>query len=189
MIGKLYTTAALEHPLDLFGQMLAQAPFAVWVADRDGRVLLFNEAMKRLVGIDDPERVLESYNIFRDPVAKTQGLIPSIRKVLKGEVVQTVVMLDLAQEPFGASGKAFPKSFYVRSRYFPLEGGHGTPDYVVVVIEDITRDYREDLELSRTARELETANTEILGREKDIIALKSRVRLLTAQLTALREHL
>ena len=49
MIPQLYTSAPLLEPLDLFGQMLAQAPFALWMADREGKVFLFNEAMRDLV--------------------------------------------------------------------------------------------------------------------------------------------
>lgn len=187
MIPKLYSPAALPEPLDLFGQMLAQAPFAVWVADHDGKVVLFNEAMKNLVNIDDPDRVLATYNIFEDPIATSQGLVPYIKRVLSGQVIQTVVMMDLAQENFSAAAKTNPKVFYVRCLYFPLKDDDGRFEYVVQMIENITQDYMEDLDLSRSANELETANTEIVAREKEIIAFKKRVRLLKVQLAELEK--
>jgi len=189
MIPKLYTPASLPDPLDLFGQLLAQAPFAVWMADRDGKVILFNEAMKNLVNIEDPESVLASYNVFEDPIAKSQGLVPYIKRVLDGQVIETVVMMDLSRENFSRAAKTDPKVFYVRCVYFPLKDERGDFEYVVQMIENITQDYMEDLELSRSAHELETANAEILAREKEIISLKKRVRLLRVQLSELEKGL
>src|SRR5690349_10002288 len=125
MIHKFLTPTVLTDPLDLFGQMLAQAPFAVWMADREGKVILFNEAMRSLLNIDDPERVLASYNIFADPIAKAQGLVPYIKRVLTGQVIQTVVMMDLSQENFSAKAKTDPKVVYVRCLYFPLKDERG----------------------------------------------------------------
>lgn len=187
MIPKLYTPAPLTEPLDLFGQMLAQAPFAIWMADRDGKVVMFNEAMRNLVGIDDPDRVLEKYNIFEDPIAKSQGLIPYIRRVLTGQVIETVVMMDLSQEDFNAAAKADPKVFYVRCLYFPLKDERGDFEYVVQLVENITQDYMEDLDLSRSANELETASAEILKCEKEIISFKKKARALTLQRDALKK--
>ena len=189
MINKLYSATALPDPLDLFGQMLAQTPVAIWMADRDGKIILFNEAMKSLVDISDPEKVLQSYNIFEDPIAKSQGLVPYIRRVLTGQLIETVVMMDLSREPFGSDLNKGPKVFYVRCQYFPLKNDLGEFEYVVVMIENITDDYLEDLELSRSANELETANAEIMSREKEIIALKRRVHALTLQLAGLKESL
>ena len=188
MIPKLYTPAALTDPLDLFGQMLAQAPFAVWMADRDGKVILFNEAMRNLVDIQDPDRVLATYNIFDDPIAKAQGLVPYIKRVLTGQVIETVVMMDLSQEDFSAAAKTDPKVFYVRCLYFPLKDDHGDFEYVVQMVENITRDYMEDLELSRSAHDLESANAEIIAREKEIMGLKKRVRALNIQASELRKR-
>lgn len=182
MIPKLYSPAALPDPLDLFGQMLAHAPFAVWMADREGKVLLFNEAMRNLVNVDDPDRVLADYNIFDDPIAKSQGLVPYIKRVLSGQVIETVVMMDLSREHFSKKAETDPKVFYVRCTYFPLKDDRGDFEYVVQMVENITQDYMEDLELSRSAHDLETANAEIVTREQEIIALKKRVRLLKLQL-------
>ncbi|GEM_PF-3141112 len=186
MIPKLYTSAPLPEPLDLFGQMLAQAPFALWMADREGRVFLFNEAMRNLVGIDDPDRILGSYNIFKDPIAASQGLIPYIKRVLDGQVIQTVVMMDLSQEDFGKKSEEEPKVFYVRCLYFPLKDGHGSFEYVVMMVENITEEYLEDISLSRTAHELETANKEIVERERTITELKRRQKALREQLSNLQ---
>lgn len=184
MIPKLYTAVTLPEPLDLFGQLLAQAPFAVWIADQDGKVVMFNESMRNLVGIDDPERILEHYNIFEDPIATAQGLVPYIKRVLSGQVIQTVVMMDLARENFGSQNHEAPKVFYVRCLYFPIRDGANNSEYVVMLVENITQDYLEDLALSRAARELENANREILRREDRIIALKNRLRELKRRLEA-----
>lgn len=186
MIPRLYTPTALPDPLDLFGQMLAQAPFAVWLADRDGRVFLFNEAMRALLDIDDPARIFDRYNIFQDPIALGQGLVPYIKRVLQGQVIQTVVMMDMSQEDFGAKNGKEPKVFYVRCLYFPLKNDHGDFTYVVSVIENITQDYLEDLEVSRKALALQAANREIVEREREIAALKRRKTALERQLRDLK---
>lgn len=186
MIPKLYTSASLPEPLDLFGQMLAQAPFALWMADRDGQVFLFNEAMRNLVGIEDSSKVLGRYNIFKDPIAASQGLIPYIKRVLDGQVIQTVVMMDMSQEDFGGSNAQDPKVFYVRCLYFPLKDDQGRFEYIVMMVENITQEYLEDISLSRTAHELETANKDIIGREKRISDLKRRQKALQLQLSRLQ---
>ncbi|HJV33123.1 MAG TPA: PAS domain-containing protein [Patescibacteria group bacterium] len=186
MIPKLYTSAALPEPLDLFGQMLAQAPFAVWMSDREGQVFLFNEAMRNLVDIDDPSKVLGRYNIFKDPIAVAQGLVPYIKRVLEGQVIQTVVMMDLSQEDFGGKSAQEPKVFYVRCLYFPLKDDQGRFEYVVMTVENITQEYLEDITLSRTAHELEAANKDIIGREKRIVELKRRQKALQIQLAKLK---
>lgn len=183
MIPKLYTLTALPDELDLFGQLIAQAPFAVWIADRDGNILLFNEAMRALAGIDDAEQVLERYNIFEDPIAKSQKLVPHIKKVLEGQVVRTVVMLDLSQENFGS--KKDPKVHYVRSVYFPIKDHYGDSEYVVTLIENITQEYLEDLALSKASRELRERQEEIIEQEKAIARAKARVVRLREQLKSL----
>lgn len=187
MIPKLYSLVETTDPLDLFGQMLAQAPFAVWMADRDGNVIVFNEAMRNLARIDDPARVFKAYNLFEDPVAKTQGLVPYIKRVLTGQVIETVVAMDLNREDFAEKTGDGAEVRYVRCLYFPLKDDHGAFDYVVQTVEDVTQEYMEDLELSRAARQLETANAEIVRREKEIIDLKKRVRVLKLQASELRK--
>lgn len=186
MIPKLYSPTQLPEPLDLFGQLVAQAPFAVWVADRDGDVILFNEAMRNLVDIKDPEKVLEHYNIFEDPIAKSQGLIPYIKKVLEGQVVQTVVMLDLSREHFG--DKKSPKVYYVRALYFPLKDHYGEPEYVVTLIENITPDYLMDLAYSKTSHDLEQRQHEVVEQEKEIQRRKKDIETLRAQIEKLEKR-
>ncbi len=189
MIPKLYTLSTLPDPLDLFGQLLAQAPFAVWVADKTGKVVLFNEAMRNLVGIDDPEGILETYNIFEDPIATAQGLVPYIKRVLTGQIIQTVVMMDLSRENFGKKNHSAPKVFYVRCLYFPIKDETNNFEYVVMMVENITQAYLEDLALTKTAHEMEAANRDILERENRIIQMKKRILILRQQLAKLQKPL
>lgn len=186
MIPKLYSPAQLPEPLDLFGQLIAQAPFAVWVADRNGDVILFNEAMRSLVEIKDADKILEHYNIFEDPIAKSQGLVPYIRKVLKGQVVQTVVMLDLSKENFG--NEKDPKVYYVRALYFPLKDSFGEPEYIVTLIENITPDYLEDLALSKAAHDLNIRQSEVVDQEKEIMTHKNLLEKLEEQLREIEKN-
>jgi PAS domain-containing protein len=186
MIPKLYSVAALTEPLDLFGQLLAQAPFAVWIADRDGKIVMFNEAMKNLVEIEDPERILESYNIFKDPVAVSQGLIPHLKKVLGGRVIQTVLMLDLSLEHFNYNGA--PKVLYLRCLYYPLKNEHGDFEYVAVLVENIAQEYLDDLMLTRKSHETEEAHREIVDLENKMIAAKERIARLEKQLAGLKKR-
>lgn len=187
MIPKLYTSTALPTPLDLFGQLLAQAPFAVWIADREGRVVMFNEAMRSLVGIEHPEKILDFYNIFDDPTATAQGLVPYIKRVLTGQVVQTVVMMDLSVENFGENARTAPKVFYVRCLYFPIRDKVNNYEYVVMLVENITQEYLEDLALSKTALEIERASQDVIEREEKMVALKKRAQALRSQLESLKK--
>jgi len=183
MIPKLYTSTILPEPLDLFGQLLAQTPFAVWIAEKSGKVIMFNEAMRSLVGVMDPEKILDRYNIFEDPIATAQGLVPHIRKVLEGQVAQTVVMMDMSREPF--ENGVDPKVYYVRCVYFPLKDPSGSFEWVVMLVDNITQQYLEDLALSKTAHEMDVAHRELIERERRMVDMKKRIGVLRAQLSTL----
>ena len=184
MIPKLYSASVLPEPLDLFGQLIAQAPLAIWVADRTGKVVLFNEAMKNLVGIEIPGKILEHYNIFEDPIATAQGLVPYIKRVLNGEVIQTVVMLDTSVENFGNNKD--PKVLYVRCLYFPVKDTVGNFEYIVLLVENITQQYLDDIAVSKSSHEVERANIEMIEREKNMIVLKKKVADLKKRLSELK---
>ena len=115
-----------------------------------------------------------------------QGLVPYIKRVLQGQVIQTVVVMDMSQEEFSLKGGTQPKVFYVRCLYFPLKNDRGDFEYVVSMIENITQDYLEDLEISRKALALQAANREIVEREQEIAALKRRKAALEGQLRGLK---
>ena len=102
--------------------------------------------------------------------------------MLTGQVIETVVMLDLSRESFNPRHKEAPKVFYVRCQYFPLKVDRGGFEHVVMMVENITQEYLEDLNLSKSAQEVEEASREIVEREKRIIALKSRKRALERRL-------
>jgi len=187
MIPKLYSSTALVEPLELFGQLIAQAPFAIWVAERSGKIVLFNETMKGLLGIVNPEKILGTYNIFEDPIATAQGLVPYIKRVLTGEVVQTVVMLDTSVESFGDPKD--PKILYVRCLYYPVTDSVGNFEYVVMLVENITQPYLDDLALTKAAHEIAKANDEMVGREQVMIGLKKRIAELKKKIAERKDAL
>lgn len=131
MIPKLYSVTDLPEPLDRFGQGIAQASFGYWAADQSGKVMLFNEAMREFLGIGNPEEILGRHDIFTDPIATAQGLVPYLKRVLSGETIETVVMLD--------SGKVH----YLRCLYFPVAGGDGNPAYVGARVENVTAQHEK----------------------------------------------
>lgn len=187
MNRNLYGVDKLPEAIMPLCQLIAQAPFAVWITDRAGKVVLFNEAMRRLTGTEDPQKLLDRYNLFNDPIAAAQGLAPHIKRVLEGKMVQTVVVLDTAQEGFYCDGTC--KVYYVRCLYYPLTDETGDIQYVVAVIENITPQYLEDLECARVTRRIEIANNEAIALEKDMALAKNRVNSLKKKLATLKHAL
>lgn len=131
MTSTLHKIVILPEPLELFGQSIAQAPFGAWAADRNGKVVLFNEILREFLGIDDPEEVLGRHDIFKDHVAAAQGLVPYIKRVLNGETIETVVMLDAG------------KVHYLRCLYFPINDAAGNPAYVGARVENVTAEHEK----------------------------------------------
>jgi len=183
MTVKGLLSTRLPEPPELLGRMIAEAPFAVWIVDREGRVVLLNEAMRNLLDIGNPERLLDGYDIFEDPIAKSQGLIPYLKKVPEGQIVRTVVMLDLSREHFG-DGKG-PKAFYVRALYFPLKNRFGEVEHVAAIIEDITTAHLKELAHSR--QEHAAAETSVGDSASEIALCESAIARLEAQLKEVEE--
>jgi PAS domain S-box-containing protein len=177
MTPRLYMRSASKEPLDLYGELLAQAPFAAWAADRDGRILFFNEAMRQLLGTDDADHLLSTYNIFEDEAAAKEELVPAIKRVLTGQIFQTV-----SAAAAGLGGDDGNES-YVRCVYFPLKAEEGGFDGIGALTQDVTREYVEELSLSQKAHELEAAHEGALA---EIARAEKRVRALKKQLEALR---
>ena len=187
MNRQIYGVNQLPEAIMPLCQLIAQAPFAVWIADRAGKVILFNEAMRKLTGTEDPQLLLNKYNIFEDPIATAQGLVTHIKRVLEGQVVQTVVVLDTAREGFFCGNGC--KVYYVRCLYYPVTDETGAHRYIVAVIENITPQYLEDLECARVTRRIDLANNEAVTLEQEMILAKNRVVSLKKKLAALKHAL
>jgi PAS domain-containing protein len=187
MNRQLYGADDLPEAIMPLCQLIAQAPFAVWIADRTGKVVLFNEATRKLTGTEDPKKLLDSYSIFDDPIAAAQGLVPHIKRVLEGQVVQTVVILDTAREGFFCGNGC--KVYYVRCLYYPITDETGVHQYIVAVIENITPQYLEDLECARVTRRIDIANNEAVTLEKEMVLAKNRVTSLKKKLASLKKAL
>ena len=187
MNRQLYGAESLPEVIMPLCQLIAQAPFAVWITDRTGKVILFNEAMRKLTGTEDPQKLLGQFSIFDDPISAAQGLVPHITRVLEGQVVQTVVILDTAREGFFCGNGC--KVYYVRCLYYPITDETGVHQYIVAVIENITPQYLEDLECARVTRRIDLANNEAVTLEKEMILAKNRVTSLKQKLASLKQAL
>lgn len=177
MTAKIHAARPLE-PLDLFGQAVAAAPFAVWIADHEGRLLAMNETMRLLMRLEDPRAVFDGYDLFSDPGAIAQGLVSELRRALGGQIIRMVVAVDPGPEARG-------KEQYLSCLYAPLTDGQGRFAHLAAVIEDATRAQIEDLSDARLAH-AQDAKDEKLTREMEEEAnLLRRIGMLKARLASL----
>src|SRR5690606_23999465 len=93
-IGALLTAENkddLASTLARFKAIFDQSPLSIQILDKSGKVLLVNEAYKKLWEIDDKfvnEVMLKTYNILEDELLIKSGDIKYIRKAFAGEIVQ-----------------------------------------------------------------------------------------------------
>jgi signal transduction histidine kinase len=130
--------ARIDDPIALLQGLLACAPIAIEVFDRDGRCLLQNRAVADLFGCALPE----GYNILRDDVAQAAGYGELIERAFAGE---TLRLPPLWYEPSRAdhvTADGPTRMVAVESTLFPLRDCTGAARHVVLCLKDVSAEMR-----------------------------------------------
>ena len=117
-------------------RIIDQAPYAMWISDTNGTVQRVNPALKNFLNLSD-EQLVGKYNVFEDPAAKRQGLLPQFKTVYD----------DLKSIRFtcGWDGKDYSKldlekanSVVLEGTMFPILNPEGELTNVVLNWIDVT---------------------------------------------------
>lgn len=137
--------AALQESERFVGSILACAGEGIVVYDRQLRYQVWNPFMERLLGLPAAEvlgrRALEVF-----PHLRANGIDRLLRRVLRGEVVQT------SEFPFSIPQNG--KTGWVVARYSPRLGEDGQITGVVALIHDATERKRAEEKLLRMQAQL-----------------------------------
>jgi PAS domain S-box-containing protein len=146
--------AGLPDPLAFLGGIFAKAPFGLHVFTRDGQSLVFNDAFRQLFGSVPPPE----YNLFRDEIAASLGIVPLIQRAFAGEVVDIPTIWYDARD-LGHVHVAEARRVAISITCFPLNVGPDGAEHIVMMYRDDTEKElaREVLQLSQEALVLSEA--------------------------------
>ncbi len=74
----------------LMERIIEHMPFGVAVFDREGTCVLINDGFKRFLGCDVRCELRGSYNLFEDDYMEELGIMPEIKKVYEGGMVEVI---------------------------------------------------------------------------------------------------
>jgi PAS domain S-box-containing protein len=144
---------AIAVSRDTLQRLIQQLPIGVEIFDTQGFTIGMNDALMRIFGITEPEKVLGHFNLFTDVMAAQTGTQAAGRQALAGQVVHLPeVLFDfrLTDTRFAqAQGQAI-----LAVTFFPVRNANNEIVQVVALNEDITA--RKQLEERlRRAQKLE----------------------------------
>ncbi len=116
---------------DTIRQMLEFNPYAIAIADSEGRNGRVNQAFKNLFKSVLPKE----YSIFEDPIVRKAGYYDELLKVWEGKVVTIPEIWYNPRDVFFNAPNAL---VCVHLTVFPVFGGEGKIENLVFMYEDIT---------------------------------------------------
>ena len=138
-IGGIVTTEDCEDLVSTMARFRAifeQSPLSIQILDKTGKVLLINNAYKKLWGISDDfanNVILKTYNILEDELLIKSGDIEFILKAFKGEIVNVKPFL-YDPTSIGLPGRAR----WAGGIIYPLKNARGEVQEVVIIHQDMT---------------------------------------------------
>ena len=151
------------------------APIGLSVLDREGCYVRVNEHLAKLHGMPIEEHIgKDPFKLFPD---LKKGVKPVVENVLKtGKPV-----LDIELEPFDprASSPEEARTIYWQASYYPLKNESGEVEYLICVIQDVTRRRLIEETLITNQKELATLNADL---ESRVEQRTEQVRTLSAAL-------
>lgn len=153
-------------------QIIQQMPYPVQVCDADGTACILNNAFCKLFGVKR-SNVIGFYNVFKDPIVESQGLLPDLRRVYKGETVMVKdLVTDLEAVEKGYRGKKRGKIIH-ETTMFPVKDGKGKVSHVVTIWKDVT----EQREAERMLKESEERYRTLVDLSPDAIIVHQDAKL------------
>ena len=153
-------------------QIIEQTPYPVEVLDAEGTALLVNKAFCKLYGVKK-SHVVGFYNIFKDPIVESMGMIPFIKRVFKGEtVVVKDLVTDLEAVEKGYKGKKRGKIIH-ETTMFSVKDKEGRVTHVVNFLRDVT----EQREAQKLLQESEERYRTLVDLSPDAIVVHQDAKL------------
>lgn len=122
---------------DTLQNLIQQLPIGIQIFDTTGTCLDVNQAHLTIFGVEQPEQLIGSYNLFTDPMAKQTGTAPAGHKALTG---QTVYLPEIHFDFKQADPQFSQTSGYkiISVTFFPIHNAKNEIVQIVAFNEDIT---------------------------------------------------
>jgi PAS domain S-box-containing protein len=127
---------ALAQSEGRFRGLMEQAPFSIQVLSTDGRTVQVNRAWEELWGLK-LEQVAE-YNVLEDPQLEAKGVAPYLRQAFAGKPTAIPAIQYDPNETLPGQSQLRESVRWVTALAYPLKGGAGEVQEIVLVHEDIT---------------------------------------------------
>lgn len=158
-------TVDLEQSVAILTAMLDSIGDGLVVADKEGNLLLINDAAEKLIGSDIPTNVEDPWSqsdyglFYDDTVTLLRDEDKPMRKALEGKTVETII--------FGRASK-FPDGAWFRVHATPVCDKEGNIQGAIAIFHDITDE-------RRSARQRETLSALITHDLKNHLLGESRL--------------
>lgn len=114
--------------------VIRQLPFGVAVFDKDGRCVVINNALKKMLGAGKTD-IAPYYRISEDEVLTSRGLLDSVNKAYEGYVTEFIINYDPAFiTRYSLSGP--PRRLRIKS--LPLYDAGGDVSNIMLIYEDLS---------------------------------------------------
>ncbi|MBI1911540.1 MAG: methyl-accepting chemotaxis protein [Deltaproteobacteria bacterium] len=118
-----------------FERLINQVPFGLAVFDKEGGCLMLNNVLKRYLGFDQRTSFAGAYNIFKDEVFSSQGMLETIRKTYEGYSTEFIINYNPSQiQKYALSGT----NRTLRIKSFPLYDAGGEISNIALIYEELT---------------------------------------------------
>ncbi|NOY98413.1 MAG: GAF domain-containing protein [Chloroflexi bacterium] len=170
---------ALREDEERYRLVFENAPFSIWMCDKQGTVTFANQAALDLFGVSDPTQVVGRYNIYRDVTEAERPLLTYFERAWAGEVVRYRQNLDMTTVKYDTARQ---ETLHLHSTLYtaPISGAQQTN--IIVVQEDITKQVQAENELRQKVNDLAAlyeASQVFLGQSGAETTLKNVCRLAT----------
>lgn len=133
---------------DLYEVIFHQSPISTQVFSPDGMTIMVNKAWEKLWKIKSTD-IVGKYNVLKDKQLVEKGIMPSLKRAFKGEVVETPeIKYELEKTVPGLSKRKYT---WTKAIAYPIKDEKGKVLKVVLQHQDVTeqRDANENLKKSQ----------------------------------------
>jgi two-component system sensor kinase FixL len=134
-----------------FRALIEQSPFGISLYNPDGTVRYGNEALRRMYGIsrEVQARLIANYNILQDDQLMATGVASGLKRAFEGEpTALPTVKYDTRKS--SVPSHDVDGEFWIESFAYPIKGGDGNFEEVVVVQRDVTEQKRAETALKES---------------------------------------
>ncbi len=166
---KEFEIQAMEYKREL-EQIIEQMPYPVEVTDPKGTATIVNQAFLDMFGIPSSDLVIGKYNVFKDPIVESLGIMKQVKKAYNGEFVYIPeIRMELEEVEKGYLGTKRGETIHDVSM-FPVKHANGKLWQVVTIWKDVT----DQKQAENAAKEGEKSLLDILESMADPIHVIDR---------------